>query len=101
MTFLTLKRFFVLHFLLPFVLAGLVLAHVYRLHKRGGSRNPLGVVGEYIAFHPFYTSKDLFIIRLISGLMCYFVLIDTDFFMETLNYIPPDPMKTPKDIRPE
>nr|AQN67799.1 cytochrome b [Pinctada albina] len=100
-TNVTLKRFFILHFILPFILAGLVSVHVYLLHATGGSNNPLGVAKEYISFHPYYTSKDLVGFTLVYGAMLQFVLWDPDYFMECLNYEVPDPMKTPKDICPE
>ena len=74
MTNVTLKRFFILHFILPFVLAGLVRVHVYLLHATGGSNNPLGVAKEHISFHPYYTSKDLVGFTLIYGAMLQFVL---------------------------
>lgn len=57
----TLNRFFSLHYLLPFVLAGLALVHLIALHVNG-SNNPLGVSGDAdkIPFHPYFTTKDLF-----------------------------------------
>ena len=100
-TNVTLKRFFVLHFILPFVLAGLVMLHIYLLHIRGGSSNPLGVAREAISFHPYYTSKDFVGFVIVYGGMLQFALWHPDFFMEHLNYKTPDPMKTPKDICPE
>ena len=57
----TLNRFFSLHYLLPFALAGLALVHLIALHENG-SNNPLGVDGniDKVPFHPYYTVKDLF-----------------------------------------
>jgi ubiquinol-cytochrome c reductase cytochrome b subunit len=57
----TLNRFFALHFVLPFVLAALVLMHLIALHERAGSSNPLGVSGnsDRLAFAPFFLFKDL------------------------------------------
>lgn len=52
----TLNRFFALHFVLPFVLAALVLMHLIALHDSAGSGNPLGVSGNYdrLAFAPYF-----------------------------------------------
>ena len=59
----TLNRFFALHFLLPFLIVGLVIIHVVALHKHG-SNNPTGVdvksKKDTIPFHPYYTVKDCF-----------------------------------------
>nr|ADK97695.1 cytochrome b [Pinctada margaritifera] len=100
-TNVTLKRFFILHFVLPFVLAGLTMVHVYLLHVGGGSSNPLGVAGELISFHPYYVSKDLVGFVVVYGLMVWLVLLCPDIFVECLNFKDPDPMKTPKNICPE
>lgn len=57
----TLNRFFSLHYLLPFALAGLALVHLIALHENG-SNNPVGVDGniDKVPFHPYYSIKDLF-----------------------------------------
>src|SRR3546814_18987680 len=56
-----LNRFFSLHFLLPFVIAGVVILHIWALHIPGSS-NPTGVevMGppDTLSFHPFYTAKE-------------------------------------------
>lgn len=56
----TLNRFFSLHFLLPFVLAALVVAHFIALHTHGSS-NPNGVTGnvDRLPMHPYFLFKDL------------------------------------------
>ena len=63
----TLNRFFALHYLLPFVILGVVFLHVIALH-RFGSNNPLGIdmkrPQDSISFHPYYTIKDAFTIGL-------------------------------------
>ena len=99
----TLKRFFILHFGLPFVLLGLRLAHVYFIHAIYLSNNPLGVQWQHggIPFHPYYTSNDLVAVVGVYGGMVFITLWWPDLFYEPLNYKVPDPMKTPKDIRPE
>lgn len=99
----TLKRFFILHFLLPFVLAGLRLGHVAVLHTRGGSSNPLGLQWEHraIPFHPYYRSKDMVGLAVMYGGMLLQVIWFPDFFLEELNFHVIDPMKTPLGIKPE
>lgn len=98
----TLTRFFVFHFLLPFVVAALVIVHLVFLHQTG-SNNPLGVSRDIdkIPFHPFFSSKDLlgfliFILTLV--LICLFApytLGDPD------NFTPANPLVTPVHIQPE
>ncbi len=57
----TLNRFFSLHYLLPFVMVGVVFLHVAALHITG-SNNPLGIEvkgpQDTLPFHPYYTMKD-------------------------------------------
>ena len=98
----TLNRFFSLHFVLPFVIAGLVIVHIALLHK-DGSNNPLGIESsnDKISFYPYFYVKDLF------SLMCFIVFFSIILFYypNTLghpdNYIPADPMLTPAHIVPE
>nr|YP_010691057.1 cytochrome b [Phellinus igniarius]WBU93158.1 cytochrome b [Phellinus igniarius] len=72
----TLNRFFSLHFLLPFLLAGLVVAHFIALHVHG-SNNPVGISnnGDRIPFHPYFIFKDLvtiFIFLLVLSIMVFY-----------------------------
>jgi len=98
----TLNRFFSLHFVMPFVIAGLVIAHIALLHK-DGSNNPLGVssASDKIPFYPYFYVKDLF------SLMCFvlFFSIILFYYPNLLghpdNYIPANPMSTPAHIVPE
>ena len=62
----TLTRFFTLHFLLPFAVAGFTLIHLIFLHQTGRN-NPLGVNRNFdkIPFHPYFSIKDLFGISII------------------------------------
>ena len=59
----TLNRFYALHYLLPFVIVGVVILHIWALHQHG-SNNPLGIdvkgPQDTIPFHPYYTIKDMF-----------------------------------------
>jgi len=98
----TLNRFFSLHFVLPFLIAGLVIVHLALLHK-DGSNNPLGIdsSSDKISFYPYFYVKDLF------SFMCLIVFFSTLlFYYPNLlghpdNYIPADPMVTPAHIVPE
>ena len=72
----TLNRFFSLHYLLPFLLAALVVAHLIALHTHG-SNNPNGISssGDRIAFHPYFTFKDLvtiFFFFLVLSIMVFY-----------------------------
>jgi ubiquinol-cytochrome c reductase cytochrome b/c1 subunit len=100
----TLNRFFALHFLLPFVILGLVVVHVWALHTVK-SNNPLGIdmkgPQDAIPFHPYYTVKDMFGIGLFLMFYLAFVFWAPNFFGEPDNYIPANPMVTPPHIVPE
>ena len=98
----TLNRFYSLHFLLPFIIAGLSLVHLALLHK-DGSNNPLGIDSavDKVPFYPYFVLKDLFALSL------YFLMFGTlVYFYPNLlghpdNYIPADPLHTPAHIVPE
>lgn len=98
----TLKRFYVLHIYMPFVLAGLAGVHLFYLHETG-SNNPLGVDdrGDLVPFHPYYSHKDFLGILIIVGLLIQVVLLEPDFFGSPENFIPANPYKTPLHIQPE
>jgi ubiquinol-cytochrome c reductase cytochrome b subunit len=100
----TLQRFFSLHYLLPFVLAGLVVLHIWALHVPGNN-NPTGVEvksgQDTLPFHPYYTMKDTFAIMVF--LMAYAVLVffQPNLLGEVINYVPANPLQTPAHIVPE
>ncbi|OSQ46667.1 cytochrome b [Thalassospira alkalitolerans] len=100
----TLNRFFSLHYLLPFVILGLVVLHVWALHTVR-SNNPTGVEAktpqDSIPFHPYYTIKDLFGMGIFLIFFLFFVFFAPDFFGEPDNYIPANPLVTPPHIVPE
>ncbi len=100
----TLNRFFSLHYLLPFVIFGLVFVHVWALHTVK-SNNPLGIEPkakeDTIPFHPYYTIKDVFGIAVFLMFYLGFVFFAPNFFGEPDNYIPANPMVTPPHIVPE
>nr|YP_005267065.1 cytochrome b [Paratapes undulatus]AEH99642.1 cytochrome b [Paratapes undulatus] len=98
----TLKRFFTFHFSFPFVLAGLALVHIIMIHESGTS-NPLGVDsnGDMIPFHPYYTVKDLVGVALTLTFFGLCVCLCPDFFLDPINFVPADSLKTPLHIQPE
>jgi len=99
----TLNRFFALHFVLPFVLAALVLMHLITLHETAGSSNPLGVPGYYdrIPFAPYYLFKDLITIFIFIIGLSIFVFFMPNVLGDSDNYIMGNPMQTPPAIVPE
>jgi ubiquinol-cytochrome c reductase cytochrome b subunit len=99
----TLNRFFSLHYVLPFILAVLVLLHLISLHDKAGSGNPLGI-GNYVdrlTFSPYYIFKDLITIFIfifvLSGLVCF----SPNLLGDSENYVMANPMQTPPAIVPE
>ena len=79
----TLNRFYVLHFLLPFVILAVVFIHLVALHK-AKSNNPLGIDSnkskDNIPFHPYYTIKDYFGFVLFFLIFFVFVFFLPNFF---------------------
>lgn len=100
----TLNRFFALHFLLPFVIVGIVIIHIIALHIPG-SGNPSGVEvktkKDTIPFHPYYTIKDLFGLGVFLIFFVYFVFYKPNLLGHPDNYIPANPLVTPAHIVPE
>jgi len=100
----TLNRFFALHYLMPFVLVGLVVLHLVALHAHG-SNNPSGIDKktdkDTVPFHPYYTYKDLFGLGVFLTFFAVIVFFAPNFFGEPDNYIPADPLVTPPHILPE
>ena len=100
----TLNRFFSLHFLLPFVIVGVVVLHIVALH-RFGSNNPLGIdtkgPQDQLPFHPYYTIKDLFGLSVFLTIFSFMVFFQPNFLGHPDNYIPANPLVTPAHIVPE
>ena len=100
----TLKRFFSLHFLLPFIILGVVILHIWA-KKVSDSGNPLGVEvksgADQIPFHPFYTVKDAFGLGVFLVIFAYFVFFAPDALGHPDNYIPANSLVTPDSIVPE
>jgi len=99
----TLNRFFSLHFVLPFVLAALVLMHLIALHDSAGSSNPLGISGNYdrLPFSPYFIFKDLVTIFLFILILSIFVFFMPNLLGDSENYVMANPMQTPPAIVPE
>jgi len=99
-----LNRFFSLHFLLPFVILGVVILHVWSLHIPGSS-NPTGVEvkdkSDTVPFHPYYTAKDGWTVGLFMVLYSTVVFFAPNMLGHPDNYIPANPMQTPAHIVPE
>ncbi len=100
----TLTRFFSLHYLLPFVIAGLVILHIWALHVVGNN-NPIGVDvksdKDTVPFSPYYTVKDGFAAVLFIIFFAYFVFFNPNILGHTDNYIKANPLVTPAHIVPE
>jgi ubiquinol-cytochrome c reductase cytochrome b subunit len=99
-----LNRFFSLHYLLPFVILGAVILHVWALHLPG-SGNPTGVdvkgPQDTIPFHPYYTAKDGWGIGVFLILLSIVVFFAPNFLGHPDNYIEANPLTTPAHIVPE
>ncbi len=100
----TLNRFFSLHYLLPFVIVGVVILHLVALH-RFGSNNPLGIdtrgPQDTIPFHPYYTIKDFFGLSVFLTFFAAAVFFFPNFMGHPDNYIPANALQTPAHIVPE
>jgi len=98
----TLNRFFSLHYLLPFAIAGLALVHLILLHQNG-STNPLGIESnvDKISFYPYFYVKDLLGFVVLMAIFTFFVYFQPNTLGHPDNYIPANPMVTPAHIVPE
>jgi ubiquinol-cytochrome c reductase cytochrome b subunit len=99
-----LNRFFSLHYLLPFVIAGVVILHIWALHIPGSS-NPTGIEvkgpQDTVPFHPYYTAKDGFGLGVYLFLYCAVLFFWPNSMGHPDNYIPANPLSTPAHIVPE
>nr|YP_002735016.1 cytochrome b [Hydaropsis longirostris]ABZ02031.1 cytochrome b [Hydaropsis longirostris] len=98
----TLTRFFTLHFLMPFIIAAMVMIHLLFLHQTG-SNNPLGINSNYdkIPFHPYFSIKDLMGMMFTLTLFNLLILLEPRMLGDPENFIPANPMVTPVHIQPE
>src|SRR5579863_9310502 len=100
----TLQRFFSLHYLLPFVIVGVVVLHIWALHVVG-QNNPAGVdpqtEKDTVAFTPYATLKDAVGIAVFSIVFAWFIFYMPNYLGEADNYIVANPGVTPPHIVPE
>src|SRR4051794_23360242 len=100
----TLNRFFALHYLLPFVLIGVIFLHIAALHITG-SNNPLGIdvksPQDTLPFHPYYTIKDSVGICVFLIVFAILVCFAPNYLGDPNNFIQANPLVTPADIVPE
>lgn len=98
----TLNRFFTFHFLIPFLIAAVILIHLLFLHQTG-SRNPIGIKrnAEKIPFHPYFTIKDLLGFIVILIILILLTLLAPNLLGDPENFNPANPLVTPVHIQPE
>ncbi len=101
----TLNRFFSLHFLLPFMIFGVVILHVWALHVTG-QNNPTGVEvksvpKDTVPFTPYATVKDVFAMVVFLLVFAYFIFYMPRYLGHADNFIPANPAVTPAHIVPE
>ena len=100
----TLNRFFSLHYLLPFMIAGVVVLHIWALHHVG-QNNPAGVEpktkGDMVPFTPYATVKDTFAMVCFMIFFAWFVFYIPNYLGHADNYIKANPLVTPAHIVPE
>nr|YP_004021401.1 cytochrome b [Phobaeticus serratipes]BAJ24541.1 cytochrome b [Phobaeticus serratipes] len=98
----TLNRFFTLHFLMPFMIMGMVLMHLIFLHQTG-SNNPMGLKSnmDKIPFHPYFTIKDVVGFMVLIMMLSYLMLMEPYKLSDPDNFTPANPLVTPTHIQPE
>jgi ubiquinol-cytochrome c reductase cytochrome b subunit len=98
----TLTRFFIIHFLLPFLILGIIVIHLLFLHQTG-SNNPIGINSnqDKISFHPFYSFKDLLGAIFLIWFLVILCLSSPFLLGDAENFSPANPLVTPVHIQPE
>nr|YP_010710234.1 cytochrome b [Dyscolus oopteroides]WCS91671.1 cytochrome b [Dyscolus oopteroides] len=98
----TLTRFFMIHFLLPFIVIAMVMIHLLFLHQTG-SNNPLGLNSniDKIPFHPYFSFKDLMGFILLLMTLTILTLLNPYYLGDPDNFTPANPLVTPIHIQPE
>ena len=100
----TLNRFYALHYLLPFMIVGVVVLHIWALHVPGNG-NPAGVEvkssQDTVPFHPYYTIKDVFGLSVFLILFAWLVFYVPNYLGDPDNYVAANPLQTPAHIVPE
>ena len=101
----TLTRFFTLHYLIPFLILGLVVLHIWALHVPGNN-NPVGIdikkpSKDTVPFHPYIVIKDTFALLMFMIIFAFFVFYSPNVLGHADNYIEANPLVTPAHIVPE
>ncbi len=110
----TLNRFFAFHVIaIPLLLCGLVFIHMVALHAVGSNnpdgieikknKGPDGIPLDGVAFHPYYTVKDIMGavgFMIVFALVVFFAPEMGGYFLEYNNFIPANPLQTPPHIAP-
>nr|AZZ89100.1 cytochrome b [Paracatonidia sp. SX-2018] len=98
----TLNRFFTFHFILPFIMAMMIIMHLMSLHSTGSS-NPLGIKNniDKISFHPYFTIKDILGFSIMMMMFIMWINMAPFITMDPENFTPANPMITPIHIQPE
>nr|AGI16366.1 cytochrome b [Coendou prehensilis] len=98
----TLTRFFAFHFIMPFIIATMIMIHLLFLHETG-SNNPSGLNSDSdkIPFHPYYSIKDILGLILTLLILLILTLFSPDLLGDPDNYTPANPLNTPPHIKPE
>jgi ubiquinol-cytochrome c reductase cytochrome b subunit len=100
----TLKRFFSLHYLMPFMIFGVVILHIWSLHVTGNN-NPVGISvkskQDTVPFSPYYTVKDSVSLVIFIIFFAWFIFFNPNILGHSDNYIMADPLVTPAHIVPE
>lgn len=92
-----------MHYLLPFIVAVLVLVHLIVLHDTSSSTEVKIQldIEDRISFFPFFAIKDLFVIWIVLFFFSYVVFFIPEVFNHSINYIAANPLVTPSHIVPE
>nr|YP_010703608.1 cytochrome b [Leptopternis gracilis]WCO86742.1 cytochrome b [Leptopternis gracilis] len=98
----TLNRFYTFHFVLPFIIAAMVMMHLFFLHQTG-SNNPIGLNSniDKIPFHPYFTYKDTITFIIMTMALVMLCLINPYMLGDPDNFVPANPLVTPVHIQPE
>jgi len=98
----TLNRFFALHFILPFVILALIIAHLLFLHQTGSS-NPIGLNSDSdrIPFHSYFSIKDILGYTFVLSIFIILILFNPNIFTDPENFLVANPLVTPTHIKPE